>query len=988
MANIKSANQSRYQKGYPPPPEQKFHSRESSLGEHDHVTAAIGDLYGGSDDEIYDDGEDYNQSQGWQSQHQQSQHPLRYQHTQNLPVTPPQTPTKGRKSPGSSSISPRSPNMDNSPTSPSAGSPTLRVPPNSPHLGGDGASKAFPLNNLDYESNPEAVQQELENLQALRRMSMDVSNVANDPDLPAFNFVPPVAPKGRNSDDDAASLFWVPARLHPELAPKAFKSFVESRVEQIREHSEGGLSPDGLQAGPSLRRKKSMLSRQIDTDGKAGDGYEDGADKLRRRNRSSSDGEPTLSVSELGEVLSQKDPADLMRQLSISKTERALSGEPTETEDDQPIFAAPPPGQALRRSTRTALRRGSIRKGERVAPSSRRAKLAAAEDGKGPDEPEFKLSRVRTEPIPSISISSEEEQSGWQGSRHQEKSATVEEPGRQITTPPGFSARPTSPPKLSLAEKMARSKSDPESPPQQPYPLPQQPIKIERKELHPQRQSSKDQKAPPPNGQSQAKSPSPPPAPTPPPTTASSEPPASKSKRPPLKRGSPGTSSYEPTKDTAPSAPVPPPAPQIEVKRKEVPGSVAQHAQHKEVGRKSSWAWLTLGGDGDKDKEKDKEKDKDSAGKKVRKVKSTERDREKEEEKERKREHKREKEREKEREKSSDREHARLDLLQKSIDGPKKRESLDGNVGRPSVESLEREREKEKEKAARKAAGSDKDKDKKESGIFMSIFGGSKKKQEEGKSKAKSQSNLAVPQGHPSKSPPVQTYYYTRFPIHIERAIYRLSHLKLANPRRPLLQQVLLSNFMYAYLAKVQQMQPNGSPAAVQSGQSQQLQQPQQQQQQYQQHHHGGAAAVNGDETQPLESDDEDYDFDDDGRDDRPYDNQQTYGSRTTSREGSSNGPGYRQDYDGSSSYGYHSQDQYQQDDQGYYQQSSRDGSSNGQGNGGYSEKDYDYYQNQNAGYDRRSEPAQGYEHGTGNRYHHQRSGSMHDDRDYSDDMW
>lgn len=39
-----------------------------------------------------------------------------------------------------------------------------------------------------------------------------------------------------------------------------------------------------------------------------------------------------------------------------------------------------------------------------------------------------------------------------------------------------------------------------------------------------------------------------------------------------------------------------------------------------------------------------------------------------------------------------------------------------------------------------------------------------------------------------------------RFPVHVERALYRLSHLKLANPRRPLRQQVLLSNFMYAYL--------------------------------------------------------------------------------------------------------------------------------------------------------------------------------------------
>lgn len=39
-----------------------------------------------------------------------------------------------------------------------------------------------------------------------------------------------------------------------------------------------------------------------------------------------------------------------------------------------------------------------------------------------------------------------------------------------------------------------------------------------------------------------------------------------------------------------------------------------------------------------------------------------------------------------------------------------------------------------------------------------------------------------------------------RLPIHVERAIYRLSHLKLSDPKRVLRQQVLLSNFMYAYL--------------------------------------------------------------------------------------------------------------------------------------------------------------------------------------------
>ncbi|KAI9252719.1 hypothetical protein EDC94DRAFT_272569 [Helicostylum pulchrum] len=40
-----------------------------------------------------------------------------------------------------------------------------------------------------------------------------------------------------------------------------------------------------------------------------------------------------------------------------------------------------------------------------------------------------------------------------------------------------------------------------------------------------------------------------------------------------------------------------------------------------------------------------------------------------------------------------------------------------------------------------------------------------------------------------------------RLPLHVERAIYRLSHMKLADPRRPLQQQVLISNLMFWYLS-------------------------------------------------------------------------------------------------------------------------------------------------------------------------------------------
>ncbi|KAJ2480529.1 hypothetical protein IWW56_002405 [Coemansia sp. RSA 2131] len=67
-----------------------------------------------------------------------------------------------------------------------------------------------------------------------------------------------------------------------------------------------------------------------------------------------------------------------------------------------------------------------------------------------------------------------------------------------------------------------------------------------------------------------------------------------------------------------------------------------------------------------------------------------------------------------------------------------------------------------------------------------------------------------------------------RLPIHIERAIYRLASIKLANPRRPLLQQVLLSNMMFWYLELINPKTP-AQPVPQQKSPPQQ-QQPQQSQ--------------------------------------------------------------------------------------------------------------------------------------------------------------
>lgn len=144
----------------------------------------------------------------------------------------------------------------------------------------------------------------------------------------------------------------------------------------------------------------------------------------------------------------------------------------------------------------------------------------------------------------------------------------------------------------------------------------------------------------------------------------------------------------------------------------------------------------------------------------------------------------------------------RLDVIQTSIDknAPKGRESL--VLDRDNVESkLQEERKKE----SHRKSDSKRDKD---GSIFSSIFGGSKKKEEKERNAKKTQ-HLKVPE-EPVYKPlvPDVDYHWTRFPLLEERAIYRMAHIKLANPRRPLLSQVLLSNFMYSYLAIVQAMHP------------------------------------------------------------------------------------------------------------------------------------------------------------------------------------
>ncbi|KAL8693072.1 MAG: hypothetical protein Q9218_002036 [Villophora microphyllina] len=714
-----------------------------------------------------------------------------------------------------------SPDHDRSPPRPS---PPLRARSNS-----DTANTQFPLVDTEYETNPEAVAQELSNLQALRRMSMN-ANTAGDPDLPSFNsnFGIPAPPSGETDEDDRARLFWVPARIHPELAPTEFKTFIDSKVNSIKRRSgDVSLSPDGLRrdgSGGGLRRKKSMLSRQIDNSGGRGaDGYQDGAERLDRKRSMS--GTETLNVG-------TPNLQDLEVLVNDSESVASRLSLETEGEGDIPILPTAP-GNSLRRSTHTTYRRGTLRKGERL-PLSRRAGRAVETDGEDspvstpvtPAGESLSLSRVQTEPIPATERVAEnfsrpgrlnrrapqqnlQSQPAEDDSRHVQSKPEPQEQPRQGPPPKHFVSQiasngrssisphvfgPTVPQIIATPPEESRQPPRPsylperssshEPPPPVPHqgPIPPGPV------------NSRGQKWPPPLQTRQMQNPK-----------ANQTLSDIASHPSPLPGNSTRTDSlsFIPTltEDKKPEAKKP-----KDKKEKE----------SAEGPRKASWSWGALIGTEDKEKEKKKEEE----AKKIR-SKIT---------------------------KPIDKSHdnTRLDLLQTTMEGSRGRESL--VLDRGDVK-LEEERKKE---SSRKSSGGDKKE--KDSGLFSSLFGGGKKKGGQEAGGKKNISRTLSPGPPPRILKPDVDYNWTRFSILEERAIYRMAHIKLANPRRALHSQVLLSNFMYSYLAKVQQMHPQIQlPVQKQQVQPKKADQPEefyqyqkyQEQQQQQQQEEAQAHAAN-----------------------------------------------------------------------------------------------------------------------------------------------
>ncbi|CAK3958396.1 hypothetical protein DOTSEDRAFT_68467 [Lecanosticta acicola] len=723
-------------------------------------------------------------------------------HTQsNERVT---APTEGNGSPHSPKSLQRmsslgSENMNGaSPTS----SPPLSRQPSS-----DAAVQQFPLNDIDYESSPEAVKQEISNLNALRRMSMNIEAV--DPDLPTFSSIPTVAPKQSDNDDDPSKLFWVPARLHPELAPKEFKTFIEDKVDRIRRRSGGedNLSPDGLErsgSGSSLRRKKSMLSHQIDTKGS----YEDGADRLERKRSSGMTLEGQATVENLSDLEALvNDPSQLIRRMSLDTQRRSLDSGAAGADADMPIL--PPATGSLKRSTRTQYRRGSLKKGERVPFSKRTVQRHAESDSeenpmKSPVEPPvLGLTRIQTEPTPPSEAREDYSRSSASrshrlGQSHSSEDLSAEQERRETVSPPPatrdeqreedyYDDRPQSHAQGASrqpAQFQSRIASSGRTTAQLPgynntNPLPniietlpdgtKVPVGNLAQNI-PERKSSH-------------------------------EVPRQFQRGGAHMRPVPGREKQSSLDDISSH---PSPLPGSSNTRTDaltlVPTFDEKKSEKKDPPRKSSWKWILGSDDNDKEKKSKDDANAESSSSKSKGGKTAKG--------------------------STDK--ARLDVLQNSIDGTvpaRGRESL--VLNREDIK-LEDERRKD----SKKAAEPKKEKD----GLLSTLFGGKKKTSDsdlkEKKRKADRNSGLSAEVAPRILKPDID-YNWTRFSILEERAIYRMAHIKLANPRRALYSQVLLSNFMYSYLAKVQMMHPQIQiPAAQRAAQQKQQQQQQEQQSQ------------------------------------------------------------------------------------------------------------------------------------------------------------
>lgn len=587
------------------------------------------------------------------------------------------------------------------------------------------------------------IQREVEALRDIKRRSTANNGVTLDPDLPdqrsptqhqywspsssssAGFHTPPLSDGDSSSDshgtsediisnnpaDDPFHLFWVPASVHPEIAPAEFRAF-------LKEHSDAAAANNGTlsrsastsSTSSALGRKKSMLSRQYKP--REGDGVEDEQVVPLRRNRSSlySNQGPQLTINdlqrleELAEEAQESDDPSKLRTMLRRSLSMNISPSVIDTMDnipdmgdeaDAPIIV-PPPGQILRRAARTKIRKPGLPGdggGHRFG-SSRRG--GSSRSSATSDRTSAELTESVLEPVPRRRTHSES--APLRPESYSEETSIYESYARDDDDQGLFSITP--PPPEDTSEKVA------EAPP----------VAI-LEALAPVLQHPQPQRLAVPEPAIEQ---SPEPSRTPSPVS--------------VEAPSPVTPS--PTQPQQPIQSLPP-----------APGPSTPHHPQQPI-------YQTPSPTGQR-------KDKDKKG-------------------------------------------------------------LFGKWG------SDKNHKKGKDNLSRDRS------DKEKEGFFGSLFG-SKKKHEEGHSVpvgsgaaagreaaqallgASKSSKAFVP---PTSPAPVGGNPWARYPIHVERAIYRLSHIKLANPRRPLYEQVLISNLMFWYLGVINKTN-NPTPATPPQNQEQ-----------------------------------------------------------------------------------------------------------------------------------------------------------------------
>lgn len=610
------------------------------------------------------------------------------------------------------------------------------------------------------------VQQEMSNLKALKRLSIGAMMSPLDPDLPGFNALPdsyspdkrqqpaPVdsGPELPSSDPDTADpaaspglsrsasgrregtytpsrrlnidsqeahdLIWVPARLHPEIAPNEWRSFVENRVQEIKNNVEhqSKSSPE-----PASSSSTSRLSHEIADSAD----LMDASDVLERRRRSSTPSDTRrLSILELSTQLKSLGELESLAALSgsFSSSDDQPWSPPPEDNLDQPLS----PGASLRRSggssrrrTRPAIRRKPAQDGENDSPPV--TPTSASPPDVPVQSPERQELRNRvTKAVPVVTDTSPR-----QFTRHPEENiyqdpeALTSEPAHQQPAVQGtLASSPQAEPERVFYGSPSPSKpgrptgltidvgKNPHQPPVESEEKKNKPLwrwLKQDKEKEKDKDHEKDDT----------------PAPQSPTTQMFSKMFKKKKKE---AQGSPQSS--------PPQAPHPSsaaePSTQVEQKQ-DWPSTPARPGHSRQRSRTANYANI--------------EGVNDSAE-------------------------------------------------QRMPDTAKSRSATQNTQKHPQKQrgsSWKKQRQRENREQDREDASRPQRSENSESKAVVQAM----------------QLPYEIPAHQLSDRSNIMMYH--RFPLHIERAIYRLSHMKLANPRRPLGQQVLLSNFMYAYLNLINQ---------------------------------------------------------------------------------------------------------------------------------------------------------------------------------------